>query len=167
MQKLTERHKQILIAVAVSLASMFIYLGFDSSPYKIEMCTSTVTRYVTAEYSEVTFGTDAEGNPTTETDYWSEPASQVWNETVRNVPAVYPPMPPTWTGMSSDPDFDNFQNHTDTSLIITATADPDITTFQEPISKVPDCLIMIGHITQVKTWYSITYGTDFMPDVST
>lgn len=158
IKKLNEQQTQVLAAVALAI---FVVLGFGSDDYKITSCYSTVYKYVTAEYSETTFGIDSEGMPTTDTSYWSEPASEVYSENAINDIVAYPPMPPHNKALANDHDFDNFQFHTDTNLLIRASNTEEKTSFNEAISKAAGCINNINTTVVVKTWWTITYGTDF------
>ena len=70
-------------------------------------------------------------------------------------------MPPHDKSMSKDSHFDNFSYHTDTKLKVYAINEEGKNTWNEPISKVNKCLENIGLHAEVKTWYGITYSSNF------
>ena len=159
--KIKKLNEHQIFGICAAVLAIFIWLGFGSAEYRIDSCYSTVSKYVTAEYSETTFGTDSEGMPTTDTSFWSEPASEVYSENALNEIVSYPPMPPHYKSMSSDYDFDNFEFHTDTNLSIRASNVEETTRFNEGVSKAAGCINNINTTVVVKTWWTITYGTDF------
>ena len=159
--KIKKLNEHQIFGICAAVLAIFIWLGFGSADYKIDTCYSTVSRYVTAEYSETTIGIDMEGDTYMETDYWSEPASEVYAEDALNEHVVYPPMPKHYKSMASDYDFDSFQFHTDTNLLIRASNTEESTRFNESISQVAGCLNNLNTTVVVKTWWTITYGTDF------
>lgn len=150
----------LYIGLGVGVLS-FIGLGFDSRTYIVEACTSTVSKYVTAEYSETSSGIDMNGEFYSETDYWSEPASEV-NTIVRvNTMPSYPDMPPHDTSLSRDSDFDSFKYHTDTKLNVYVEFMGEHTYFNEPINKARTCIESLGSAVGVKEWWGISYSSDF------
>jgi len=153
--------KKILIASSVVGFAAFVGLGFNTTSYQIDTCTSKVSKYVTAEYSELETGIDMNGDFYSETNYWSEPASEVFIEVVTNSTPVYPPMPAHDTSMRRESDFDNFKFHTDASLTVSGFDEEGRTVFTENISKATSCLNKLDAVVEVKTWYTITYGSNF------
>lgn len=145
----------IVSAVAVIAGSA---AGLGSTVMMIDECSSTVTRYVTAEYSEVSVNFDGE----VEVDSWSEKASKVNSITTVNELPEYPKMPPHDKRMSNGADFDKFKFHTDTNLSVVASSYANgVVYFEDPIHKAGSCVSKLGEPVDVKTWYGMTYGSDF------
>lgn len=159
MKNFIKENKLILIGLCV--ATIIVCAGFNTKMYKVAACTSTVTKYVTAEYSEMTSGIDMDGDLYTETDYWSEPASEVYSIKKYNELPEYPPMPEHNTSMKRDFHFDNFQFHTDTKVEVAASSPGDTTMFTVGISKAAHCISKLESDVEVDTWYTITYNSDF------
>lgn len=155
------------------LSAGIIYAGFGSTYGTVKACSATVKTYMTAEYSETSVDINADGTVSPSTDYWSEPASEVYKIVTKNGQlkyssyefderiqhaAYYPPIPKPDMSMKKDREFDNFKRHTDTGLLIAVgTLEP----FDEPITVNPKCIASLGKIAGVKTWYGITYAADF------
>jgi len=152
-------NKYFLLGLVV--AAIIVASGFSHKMYKINQCNSTVTKYVTAEFSETTYGMDFEGNPTSDTSYWSEPASEVNSISVYDSMPEYPPMPIHDTSANRDSDFDNFKFHTDAKTDVYASIPGETTHFSVDINKAASCLNKLDDVAIVKTWYTITYGSDF------
>ena len=159
MNTYIQKYKLHLMGVLVLL--LLIWAGFSQRMYTVISCSSTVSRYVTAEYSETYVSVDMEGMPTTEYNYYSSPASEVYTITKINEMPEYPPMPDHDTSMGTDFDFDNFQFHTDTNLAVLAKDAGGSTAFSTSISKAKSCIESINHAVIVDTWYTITYSSDF------
>ncbi len=111
-----------------------------------------------------------------DTDYWSEAASEVFVvvttngelstrglQTTIQYGAHYPPMPPHNTRMRRDMDFDNFSFKTKAELKVHVTDEitGESSTFSDPISSNPRCVEKLNQFISVKTWYGITFGSDF------
>lgn len=155
------KNKKLLIVLFSGLLCGTIYAGFDTREYQVDVCRSTVSKYVTAEFSEVITGIDMEGDIYTEVDYWSDQASEVHTETVSNERPFYPDMPEHDVSIKNESNFDSFKFHVDTKLTVEAFNDDERTSFNEEITKSEGCLNMIGNNVAVKRWWSITYGSDF------
>lgn len=154
----TDRKSLIVSAIAFVVSSTAIYAGYSKNMSVLKECHASVKRYVTAEYSEVSTSIDMEGNVSTSTDFWSEPASEVYSTLKINELPEYPPMPSKWLEMRRDYGFDNFQEHTDTNLkIVTGN-----TSFSEPIGDTKKCLDKLNQVIIVKTWYGISYGSEWL-----
>jgi len=151
------KYKDALIVIGAGSLVVLVWFGFGEETYRITQCQSTVSKYVTAEMSELS--TDFEGN--LEVDYWSEQASEVYTESVINEMPVYPPMPPHDKSFKNDSDFDNFRFHTDTKLTVRGTNSLGDTSFTQHISKAESCLDRLEQFISVDTWYTITYSSDF------
>ena len=180
MRNLTDRQKIALGIVSVVMVSGLIWYGFSSSISQVNQCTAIVKKYVIAEYSETTYSTctDSDGNvySCSDTDYWSEPASEIfiavttngefsgaeWPTTIQ-YGAHYPPMPPHNTRMRKSYDFDNFSFKTvaDLKVHVTDEMTGESSEFSDPISKNPRCVEKLNQFISVKTWYAITYGSEF------
>lgn len=153
-----------------AMIGVVIYLGYGTKSDIVVQCKSEVSTYVTAEYSETSVGIDMDGGISTDTDYWSEPASdRFWAITINgeldetNIDVAdlfehhqsfYPPMPMRDRSMKQDANFNSFREHKDTKLVMIMGE----TQFKEPISKTSECINMIGETIDIKTWYSISYG---------
>ena len=144
-----------------STLCFFTWLGFGVDSYQIDICKSTVTKYVTAEFSELETGIDFEGNFYSEINNWSERTSDVYTETVINETPIWPLMPEHDKSFSYESNFDNFRFHTYTKLTIEAFNNIERTVFSDDITKVEGCLNKLDQYVEVKTWWSITYGSDF------
>lgn len=156
------KYKNQLLAVLLSaLLCGMVYVGYGEENYTVDVCRSTVSKYVTADFSEIVTGIDFEGNLYTELDSWSEPASEVYTETVVNDIPVFPPMPEHDISINKESNFDRFRFHTNTKLTIEAYNSEDRKSFTEDIIKAPNCINMIDRTVSVKTWWTITYGSDF------
>lgn len=165
----------ILIATAI-----IVYAGFSHKAYQVKICTVTTRAYVTAEFSETSIivSTDDNGNMTTSTDidYWSEPASEIYETTVTNgelIRAAYvgdgiekngyiiPPMPEHDKSFATMEDFDGFEKHRDETLYIIVSTPQDSDRFSEPAYKYQKCLDKIDSTILVNTWYGKAYSSDF------
>jgi len=158
IRNMTEKQRNIAIVIVLLV---FAGLGFGDEIFKVETCTARVSKYVTAEFSETTTSTDSEGNPTIDTDYWSEAVSPVNTISKLNAMPEYPEMPDYDRSAKNDYDFDRFEFHTDATLTTYATNGEESTVFTDGIHKTAACLNTIGAVVVVKTWWFITYGSDF------
>ena len=155
------------IAIGAATTGLFIYFGFDYKLDRILSCHASVTKYVTAEYSETTLGFEGQ----LETDYWSDPASEVYRVSFSNGGApttshdmeltgtgnlYYPPMPAPYKDYSRV-GFDGFQQHTKTSLEVYIQG----SSFSEPLSKYPECVDKIDRFARIDTWYGFSYASNF------
>ena len=173
--------KALLIASLVS-TPFIIWGGYGTQEEEIINCTVQASYYITAEYSESypSVGFDANGNMATtiETDYWSEIASDVNSVItingeiieVRGKSAGYTkerwgvPVMGSPNQQMKNGDFDRFKNHYDVKLTIETWNDEDQerTNFTEPTAKNVACIENVDSIIDVKTWYGISYGSDFL-----
>lgn len=181
MRNLREKEKLGIAVIVAGAVIATVASGFSNAISSVDQCRATVKKYVTAEYSEMTVSmcTDFEGNMSTcmETDYWSEPASDVfvaltvngelqgrqYFETDLRYGAHYPIMPAHDTRMRSHPDFDNFEYHTNASLkvLVTDKLTNESSVFSEPMSDNSKCINKLGGVITVDNWYGITYSSDF------
>ena len=152
---------RLLQAIAALVIGLFIWSGFGIETYKINACVSTVSKYVTAEFTSIESGIDVEGNAYTETDSWSESASDVYTETSYNEMPVYPPMPEHDTSFKHETWFDNFRFHTDTNLNVQISNSVNSSNFNENINRAESCIDKLDSYVNVKTWWTITYSSDF------
>lgn len=180
--KIRNKNIRILVWVVGAMCAIIAFVaGFGSKIAKIDHCVARVDRYVTAEYSAVTvtpcFNGDGSLSTCVETDYWSEPASEVFSITTQDGVAMpsnlksteihhgvyFPPMPPRWDDVKKGSDFDGFKQHTDTGLRVFNTdfGNENQDSFREPISKHTKCLDTIGDFVSIKTWYGSTYSSEF------
>jgi len=162
IRNLTDAQRNLAV---IACLLIFIGLGFGDEIFKVETCTARVSKYVTAEYSEDYTAThiDGDGNVSTslETRYWSRNVSQVNTISKLNEMPEYPEMPNYDMSAADDYDFDRFQFHSDETLTTYATAGEESTVFTDGINKTAACLNTIGAVVVVKTWWFITYGSDF------
>lgn len=158
MLKLNNKLLAIFLSV---LLGVLVWFGFDVEEYQVDVCRSTVSKYVTAEFSEIVSGIDFEGNFYTEIDSWSDQASDVFTETVVNEIIVYPPMPDHDKTLSREVNFDNFRFHTDKKFTVEAFNVESRTSFDDDISKAGACIKNLDTYVDVKTWWTITYASDF------
>jgi hypothetical protein len=173
------RKRKIGIAVSgLGLAVFFIWFGYGETKSRIQSCEARVSKYVTAEFSEVVSSicTDGDGNMSscTSTNSWNEPASKVSTLTTVNGrvaatvsnssvlhAAHYPLMPNRNESMSEMANFDNFKQHVDTSLVIRVYDSKDDDYFSEPIYKNGACIQKIDQWIHINTWYGVMYSTGF------
>lgn len=164
--------KNICILIGSIVLFIVTFCGYGTEISKITDCVTTVKKYVTAEYSDIECGIDFEGNSYCDTDYWSESASDVFEIVTVNGNMGYkagyfkplfssgyysPPMPSPDKSMSTGSDFNNFLDHSDSKLEVQTNK----TRFTEPAYKTESCLNKLGGRIFVKTWYGISYGSDF------
>ena len=182
MNKLSKikKHPLILWVFGILLLIVTIWYGYDKTVGVIINCKAITQKYVTAEYSEDTVEIcyDADYIPytCTDTEYWSEPASDTWvaiaingeltmasADTHIDNGAHYTDTPPHNINLRRTRNFDRFKKHTDTKLTITTKDEftKEITTFSEPITKTANCNMKVNKPVIVKTWYGITYGSEF------
>jgi len=179
MKQFYNKHKPYVIASIAILTALFVWFGFDHTYGKVLNCKVKSEAWVTAEYSEYSTSINADGTVSGETDYWSEPASEHYTAITNNgeLTGLYgnfepiltgsayykPPMPP-WDGsMANDYDFDNFEQRRNNELIVTThlTVEDVSSTFTSSARKNPKCIDKLDAYIQVKTWYGITYESDF------
>lgn len=156
-----DEKKGVLIVGSILSIGVFVFVGFDVKQYKIDSCESTISKYVTAEYSETSLEIDYEGKTYMDTDYWSEQASAVNGVSFINEVPVYPEMPAHDLSMSKGRNFDRFKYHTDTNLTISASNLLDNVTFKEPIGQAAQCIKSLNEFADIKTWWTIAYSSDF------
>ena len=141
-------HETVRNVALIAGLSLFVYLGFGEEGFKVESCTATVSKYVTAEFSD--------GD-----DWWSEAVSPVHTITKYNEMPEYPTMPAYDKSEGVGWEFDRFEFHVDEKLSIHALNGKESTTFTDKIHKTSQCLDNLGFYIKVKTWWYITYGSDF------
>jgi len=74
-----------LIAIALIVLFIFIiWYGFNTKTFESYHLRQIGEAYQTAEYSEYICGLDYDGEISCDTDYWSEPGSEVWGFTADN-----------------------------------------------------------------------------------
>jgi hypothetical protein len=160
----------ILVPSALALV---VALGFTTPNelYVVSGCEAVVTKYWEANYSESYVTTDFEGRKSVETDYWSERVSQnkavTFNgpregQSINSYGFVEPNYPSTpskihWNTL----DFDNFSKHRTSYLTVYAASREDETSFSINASVYRSCLAKIDREVEVKTWFFITYSSDF------
>ena len=155
-------HIRLLIGFGCTFGlGVFIWAGFNTSQYRIDICRSEVSKYVTAEYSEMISGVDMNGNFYSEMDTWSERASETYKNVAVNEMVDYPPMPEHDISLKKEPHFDGFRFHTNGKLTVEAFSYTDRTIFTEDISKSTKCLSKLDQYVDIKTWWSVSYGSDF------
>ncbi len=171
--KILENKKEIS---GVILFVFLFWLGFGETQATITQCKSTVTRYVTAEFSELISGIDFEGNFYTEIDDWSEDASLKF--TVKSIDGDFdsgnydfditesngyflPPMPKHDKSMQSEPNFDMFRFHNDTNLNVSTYSENGWDSFNEPVRYSSSCISKLQTEITVKEWYFISYGSNW------
>jgi len=171
-----EENKVVIIVVLLSIA-IFFY-GFDSKDSLVKRCDSTYSKYVVANYSETTMAIDMDGNVYSDYDSWTEPASDVFRvitvngvlngqsdvfEVIKNGDYYLPKnMPPHDQAMKRERDFDNFSFLSKSNLeIYIYSENGGHDKFNEPISDTSLCISKIDQYVVVKTWYSISYSSDF------
>ncbi len=160
--------KLVLITSSIIFAVGFVWMGYGVEGLEIESCYAKSKKYITAEYSDTTVGVDMEGNVYTDTDYWSEPASDVWIVHTHNGnidDTGYPfdisnglavvQYPPHDKSMSRDSYFDNFSQHSRNTY---TTYFKDGTYTNDGFHVHDRCMESIGGIIAVKTWYTIRYS---------
>lgn len=172
--------KDWAIVAIVVLINLLIWLGYGHAVNTVTVCNASVTKYVTAEFSETSYYscTDSNGyiSMCSDTDYWSEPVSRRYQATTINgkqtgqnyqgdvntiqYGVVYPPMPSYDTSAKGQLYFDNFRNHTDTLLVIGLQdiKTKEVDSVRDPISKNVKCVDAVGKHVFAKTWYGITYS---------
>ena len=160
--------KGLIILGAISAIIFSVWYGFNTEQHKIVQCKAVTSKWVSAEYSDTTVGLDMEGNLTTDTDYWSEPASDVF--TIYTVDGVIQPTdlqysvqygdiavpiyPSRLEIMSKNVDFDNFQNHESNQYYVFF-EDGDYAT--HGLSVHPTCMerMKFEKLVTVNVWYGI------------
>tara|TARA_R100000951_G_scaffold115487_2_gene123724 strand:- start:1 stop:528 length:528 start_codon:yes stop_codon:yes gene_type:complete len=175
---MSRRIDALKFGVPILLSVTVVYFGFGGEIAKVSSCESTVTKYVTAEYSEVSTSIDIEGNLTTDTEYWSKQASNkntvaTLNGEVSFVSGrfevyesngySYPRMPDHDISMKLDSNFDRFAFHDQRNLSvgIVTVLDGEHSSFDDPITKTKSCIDKLNSHVYIKTWYGITYSSEF------
>lgn len=153
--------KAAMISAVIAIAAGAVWLGYGDDVYEVRTCTSKVSKFVLANFSETSLEVDYEGKTYMDTDYWELAASPVVSTVRINEPPDYPAMPQHDVSMSRMRHFDNFSFRTKSDLTIMATLFGEVTIFSEGISKAPACLRKVGQLITVKDWYGITYGSSF------
>lgn len=171
--QLTSKQRDIGIVVGVLTAVVLIYSGFGTELKRVSNCTGFAEKYITAEFSETSVSqcTDMDGYSTTcmETDYWSEPASEVFSIYTQNGKintkhphevvggVAIPAWPEIDVDYSGDIDFDNYKRHISTKYTTTFDDGSYVT---DPINIHGYCMQMRGENISVKTWWGIGYGVE-------
>jgi len=167
---MTKRNKQIVLFVSIAaITALLIYLGFNTQMYKTELCTSTQTVKMVAEFSDTTMVVDYDGNAYPKTDYWSEDASMTYyvemvNHTIVGTNAVYH----TVSGIAypldtfdysksakQDLGFDRFKLKK-SSTIHQHISGNDYVSISR--SQYMSCIENIGKWVKVRKWYMFAYG---------
>ena len=176
-----ERHRDhIWIAGAVALLAVIGFGGCNSRPEIVRKCVSTSSAWVRANFSESKWvtGFDFDGNITTEweTDTWSKSASPVFKlktvngelrsrshvfDPVKADGYLYPPIPGHDRSMSRWSHFDDFSRHRNNNLRVHTRWEGGVDHFDTKIAGTRKCLTLIGEPILVKTWYGISYDTDW------
>ena len=171
--KIMELKKEI--AIVISFAFLF-WFGFGETQATITQCKSTVTKYVTAEFSELVTGIDLEGNVYTEIDTWSDNASLKF--IVESIDGYFessnyefkitenngyfsPPMPTHDNTMKNMSNFDRFSYHNDSNLNVSTYSEDGRDSFNEPVRYSSSCTSKLQTEITVKEWYFISYGSDW------
>tara|TARA_Y100000588_G_scaffold222812_1_gene236731 strand:+ start:13341 stop:13916 length:576 start_codon:yes stop_codon:yes gene_type:complete len=185
------QNKKIGIGIALTLGIVStIWAGFDQTYGYVTRCEVRASNYVEAEYSKTdTYPcTDINGNSglCTDTDYWDEPASDVFEAVTVDGQLVqaYPedvvfktqggyynvPTPPYDQSMSRDYDFDRFSFHNDIEHIVytmkTVVEDgiekqvPDYNTKSADFYHTCNKLREQGNAMTIKTWYGLSYNVE-------
>ena len=174
-----ETIKVVAIGLALVVSGAIIVGGFSTSDAIVTQCKVIVSKYVTAEFSSTSVVVDAEGNTSTDVDFWSEIASDVHMTTTvdgrlhsinadvevyTNASGYFYTAIPNWDKSASrDIDFDEFKKHTDMELTVSVY---DITAeeydyFTDSIIWNSKCIDMLQSMVAVKTWYGIRYGAEW------
>lgn len=161
-----------LVGIAISF---WIFNGFGSSIQKISHCSAVHKKWVNAEYFETSTSIDFDGNLSTQTDFWDEPASETWEVTTLNgvlqsesLPGLskidsfgiyrVSKYPPHDLSMKHDFDFDRFSFQEVLAVKVHTSADY----FSTNADKYLSCVEKIGQIIMVKTWYGNAYSSDYL-----
>lgn len=164
--------------ISTVIAAISIHYGFDSKESIVTSCESTYSKYVIANYSEMETGIDFNGDMYTELNSWSEPASDIFKVTTKDGEldsqsddfevvskgSFYIPssMPPHDKSMSRERSFDNFSYRSDSNLkVYFYSEDGGYDQFNEPVNSTSLCVAKLKESVIVKTWYSVSYSSDF------
>lgn len=169
------------ICAAVVVILSVVLFGFEKRLATLDQCKAVVSRYITAEYSETTISvcTNMDGHVSTcmDTDYWSEPASEVFTVTtvdgylfsilgeftpLQSTNAWLPPMPHEWKDMRNSSTFDRFKYHTDSKLhlFVKEHVSGETSRIGQNLNKTPRCLERLNQTIVVSTWYNITFSSN-------
>jgi|TARA_R110000851_G_scaffold219766_2_gene372484 hypothetical protein len=172
-------------AISMSVIYILVWFGYDVRYDTIRQCEVESVAYVTAEFSETYPSTyinlDGDVVATIETDYWSEAASDVYvfitiNGVLTKSNGVLnkwssegwamPKMPSHWgydKNLRNRFDFDGYKYHMQTKLTVNAiNADSyEDHSFTESTNKNLLCISKVDEAVEVKTWWGISYGSDF------
>lgn len=153
--------------------------GFGERQETITQCKSVAKKFWLAEYSEIEVSVDGEGNVSTDTDSWTEPASEVFKvvsidgelmETSHDIDVTQlngyfiPSNNPVQWPVPNSSDLDRVTPRSTGDLSV-STYDPvsaDYGQFSDPITKTRKCINMLRQSVTIKTWYSISYSSDFI-----
>lgn len=166
------------IIAAISVSTVFLgWFGFGESNASVTKCESTVTKYVTAEFSELVTGVDMNGDIYTEIDSWSDQASLKFKAVsidgnlhstnydfnVTELDGYFaPPMPEHDKSIKAESHFDNFRFRSDSNLRIYTYNEDGYDSFSEPIGFTSECTDKLRTDIIVKEWYSISYGSEWI-----
>jgi len=166
-----------LLGLAIVIPSV-IALGYSEKVTTVYGCVSTYSRYVLAQYYKTNLGLNPDGTTRTYIESWTEPASDVYLVKTVNgelestshdfdvimIGSYYAPkeMPIHDTGMRHEYGFSRFIKKNVGNLTISTQSEEDgIDNFSEEIGKTSSCIDRIDRPTIIKTWYSISYGSNF------
>lgn len=169
----------IVIAAVVGVVSV-IGFGFDSKHATIDSCDSVVTKWVEADFSETTTSIcwdmeDGSAYTCTETDYWSIDASirseviSANGKLIRGDSAGLskfgnhvPDMPPYDSSIARMSNFDRFSEHTHAVFTVYITDREGVEDeFTSEFEHYRSCTDLLGKETEIKTWYGITFNSNF------
>jgi hypothetical protein len=177
----------VLLSMAFIITVIFnlVWFGYNVRHDIIRQCEVESVAYVTAEFSETYpetyIGADGYIETTIETDYWTEAASDVYvfitiNGALSESHGVLnkwsnegwaiPAMPSHWAydkNLRNRYDFDRYKFHLDTKLTVNAVSSEDYEdySFTESTNKNLLCISKVDETVEVKTWWGISYGSDF------
>jgi len=145
-----KRTKIALIFLAIIMA-VIIFAGFSEKNYYVNSCTSEVSRYWIAEFS------DGESS-------WDEMASTVITVIKYDEPAVFPNFPsisPRAHKFKKDWYFDRFKKVTEATLYVEVSNSTEQTSFEDDIYKSRKCVDNLGELVVTNTWYGLPYSSEF------
>lgn len=174
MNTLKQFKTQIIVGTSVLLTCFLVWFGYGASVNTITKCEAVSTTRTIAEFSEYSCGMDFEGNTSCDTDYWDEPASEVWtvrlingqihNPNDRPYKIINSELPhvsfaPVWQEMKGETDFDNFSQRRKSKYYIYF---DDGDYVEDPFSVHSYCMVNINNEIPIKTWYGIKYSSQLL-----
>lgn len=144
----------------VGVIFILIGCGFDSDEYKVDVCKSKVSRYVTAVYSQKINIREVDAGIAFDLNVWREMASDVSTKTTLNAKPETPKTPAHNKGMANNEYFDKFVFHTETKLLITVANGNVKYNFSEDELMIDKCLYLLDKNVSVKTWWDFVYSSD-------